>query len=104
MCNRIERHVQCRSCFLRINKMSSIYHCIVRGIFLFENVFYNNLIFVFAVFSGACGPCPVEALRRGDVGQRDDVDAFYASLNAYVRYFYEDDESGWGYSPFRQFR
>jgi len=50
------------------------------------------------------GPCPVEALRRGDVGQRDDVDAFYSSLNAYVRYFYEDEESGWGYSPFRQFR
>ena len=56
------------------------------------------------MFSGACGPCPVEALRRGDVGLRDDVDAFYASLNAYVRYFHEDDESGWGYSPFRQFR
>lgn len=52
----------------------------------------------------ACGPCPVEALRCGDIGQRDDVDAFYASLNSYVRYFYEDDESGWGYSPFRQFR
>ena len=62
------------------------------------------LLFSYAVFSGACGPCPVEALRRGDVGQRDDVDAFYALLNSYVRYFYEDDESGWGYSPFRQFR
>ncbi|KAF2351038.1 Transglutaminase N-terminal [Trinorchestia longiramus] len=56
------------------------------------------------LFSGSCGPCPIEALRRGDVGQRDDVDAFYASLNSYVRYFYEDDSSGWGFSPFRQFR
>jgi len=56
------------------------------------------------LISGSCGPCPIEALRRGDVGQRDDIDAFYASLNSYVRYFYEDDESGWGYSPFRQFR
>merc|ERR1712212_1131075 len=56
------------------------------------------------LISGSCGPCPVEALRRGDIGQREDVDAFYASLNSYVRYFYEDDESGWGYSPFRQFR
>jgi len=56
------------------------------------------------MFSGCCGPCPVEALRRGDVGQRDDVDSFFASLNSYVRYFYEDGESGWGYSPFRQFR
>lgn len=53
---------------------------------------------------GLNGPCPVNALRQGDVGQKDDVDAFYASLNSYVRYFYEDDESGWGYSPFRQFR
>ena len=50
------------------------------------------------------GPCPVNALRHGDVGHKDDVDAFYGSLNAYVRYFYEDDESGWGFSPFRQFR
>jgi len=50
------------------------------------------------------GPCPVNALRRGDVGTREDVDSFYASLNSYVRYFYEDEESGWGYSPFRQFR
>jgi len=56
------------------------------------------------LFSGSCGPCPIEALRRGDIGQRDDVDAFYASLNSYVRYFYEDDESGWGFSPFKQFR
>ncbi|XP_018014264.1 hemocyte protein-glutamine gamma-glutamyltransferase isoform X2 [Hyalella azteca] len=56
------------------------------------------------LFSGSCGPCPIEALRRGEVGQRDDVDAFYASLNSYVRYFYEDEESGWGFSPFRQFR
>jgi len=50
------------------------------------------------------GPCPVAALRQGDIGQRDDVDAFYSSMNAYVRYFFEDEESGWGYSPFRQFR
>merc|ERR1711962_1113806 len=56
------------------------------------------------VIKGACGPCPVEALRRGDIGQRDDVDAFFSSMNAYVRYFYEDEESGWGYSPFRQFK
>jgi len=56
------------------------------------------------MFSSVCGPCPVEALRRGDIGQRDDVDSFFASLNSYVRYFYEDGESGWGYSPFRQFR
>jgi len=56
------------------------------------------------VIKGACGPCPVEALRRGDIGQRDDVDAFFSSINAYVRYFYEDEESGWGYSPFRQFK
>merc|ERR1739838_848490 len=52
---------------------------------------------------GMSGPCPVNALRHGDVGHKDDVDAFYGSLNAYVRYFYEDDESGWGFSPFRQF-
>jgi len=32
------------------------------------------------------------------------VDTFYASINAYVRFFYEDDESGWGHSPFRQFK
>ena len=53
---------------------------------------------------GLNGPCPVHALYNGDVGQNGDVDAFYASLNPYVRYFYEDDESGWGFSPFRQFR
>merc|ERR1719154_515358 len=51
-----------------------------------------------------CGPCPIEALRKGDIGQRDDVDSFFASLNSYVRYFYEDGESAWGYSPFNQFR
>merc|ERR1739838_1150540 len=56
------------------------------------------------MLSSVCGPCPVEALRRGDIGQRDDVDSFFASLNSYVRHFYEDGESGWGYSPFRQFR
>jgi len=54
--------------------------------------------------TNVCGPCPVEALKRGDVGQRDDICSFFASLNSYVRYFYEDGESGWGYSPFRQFR
>jgi len=53
---------------------------------------------------GSCGPCPVAALKAGDIGQRDDVDAFFAAMNAYVRYFYEDEESSWGYSPFRQFR
>jgi len=51
-----------------------------------------------------CGPCPVEALRQGEVGQKEDVDQFYASLNSYVRYFYEDNQTGWGYTPFRQFR
>jgi len=56
------------------------------------------------IVKGPCGPCPVEALRRGDIGQRDDVDVFFSSMNAYVRYFYEDEESGWGYSPFRQFK
>jgi len=50
------------------------------------------------------GPCPVEALRSGDVGQRENADKFYATMNSYVRYFYEDDESGWGFSPFRQFK
>lgn len=53
---------------------------------------------------GSCGPCPVEALKAGDIGQRDDVDAFFSTMNAYVRYFYEDEESSWGYSPFKQFR
>ena len=54
--------------------------------------------------SGPVGPCPIEALRRGDVGLKSDVDSFYASLNSYVRYFYEDEASGWGFSPFEQFR
>jgi len=54
--------------------------------------------------SSSVGPCPIEALRRGDIGLKNDVDSFYASLNSYVRYFYEDDASGWGFSPFEQFR
>lgn len=43
------------------------------------------------------------ALRRGDIG-REDVASFYSSLNAYVRFFYEDEESGWGQTPFTQFK
>jgi len=63
-------------------------------------IFRDNRNFV----KGSCGPCPVEALRKGDLGQKDDVDAFFSSMDAYVRYFYEDEESGWGYSPFNQFK
>lgn len=51
----------------------------------------------------SCGPCSVEALKRGDISQ-DYVASFYSSLNSYVRFFYEDDESEWGHSPFNQYR
>ena len=56
------------------------------------------------VFSGSCGPASCEAVRKGDVGCSDDTDAFYSSLNAYVRYYFEDEGSEWGFSPFRQYR
>jgi len=56
------------------------------------------------MFSGSCGPASSEAVRRGDIGCNDDTDAFYACLNSHVRYYYEDDNSEWGYAPFRQYR
>lgn len=55
-------------------------------------------------YSNGCGPCSAEAVRKGDVGYSHETAALFSCLNAYVRYYYEDDDSEWGYSPFRQYR
>lgn len=56
------------------------------------------------MFSGSCGPASSEAVRKGDIGCSDDTDAFYSCLNSFVRYYHEDMNSEWGYTPFRHYR
>ena len=88
--------------FFYLQNHRNIYWITVVLYLLILNMLLNYLST--SVVKGSCGPCPVEALRKGDLGQKDDVDAFFSSMDAYVRYFYEDEESGWGYSPFNQFK
>ncbi|XP_042232453.1 hemocyte protein-glutamine gamma-glutamyltransferase-like [Homarus americanus] len=55
-------------------------------------------------FSTGCGPSSTEALKKGDVGYSQDTGAFFSALNSFVRYYYEDDDSEWGYTPYMQNR
>ncbi|CAL4062123.1 unnamed protein product [Meganyctiphanes norvegica] len=55
-------------------------------------------------FSSGCGPCSAEAIRKGDVGYSYESTALFAALNSHVRYYHEDDDSEWGYYPFKQYR
>ncbi|KAK4298187.1 hypothetical protein Pmani_029452 [Petrolisthes manimaculis] len=50
------------------------------------------------------GPCSIEAVKKGDVGYCHNTPSFFSLFNSYVRYYYEDEESEWGYSPFMQHR
>ena len=45
-----------------------------------------------------CGPAPVEAIRRGEVGLGFDVPFVFAEVNADVCHFMEDPKSPWGFS------
>lgn len=45
-----------------------------------------------------CGPAPVEAIRRGEVGLGYDVAFLFAEVNADVCHFVEDDKSSWGFT------
>ncbi len=44
-----------------------------------------------------CGPAPVEAIRRGEVGLGFDVPFLFAEVNADICHFVEDENSKWGY-------
>ncbi|XP_071527713.1 hemocyte protein-glutamine gamma-glutamyltransferase-like [Panulirus ornatus] len=55
-------------------------------------------------FSNGCGPSSVVAVRKGDVGFSQDTVTLFSTLNSFVRYFYEDDDSEWGYTPYAQHR
>nr|XP_045590477.1 hemocyte protein-glutamine gamma-glutamyltransferase-like isoform X1 [Procambarus clarkii] len=57
----------------------------------------------YKLWSG-CGPSSTEAVKRGDVGFSQDTSAIFSALNSFVRYYYEDDDSEWGYSPYMQHR
>jgi len=54
--------------------------------------------------SSGCGPSSAEAVKKGDVGYSYETAALFSALNTFVRYFYEDDDSEWGYTPYRQYR
>ncbi|XP_071533405.1 hemocyte protein-glutamine gamma-glutamyltransferase-like [Panulirus ornatus] len=54
--------------------------------------------------STGCGPSSVEAVKKGDVGLSLDTSAMFSALNSFVRYYYEDDDSEWGYTPYMQHR
>ncbi|XP_076067754.1 hemocyte protein-glutamine gamma-glutamyltransferase-like [Oratosquilla oratoria] len=54
--------------------------------------------------SNSCGPSSAEAIRKGDIGFNYESDAMFSAFNAYVRYFYEDEESDHGFTMFKQFR
>lgn len=45
-----------------------------------------------------CGPCPVEAIRRGEIGLSYDTPFAFAAVNADIFHFQEDRDSTWGFS------
>ncbi len=45
-----------------------------------------------------CGPAPVEAIRRGEVGLGYDAPFVFSEVNADVCHFMEDSKSSWGFS------
>ncbi|XP_047471047.1 hemocyte protein-glutamine gamma-glutamyltransferase-like isoform X3 [Penaeus chinensis] len=55
-------------------------------------------------YSNGCGPSSAEAVKKGDVGYSYETSALFSALNTFVRYFYEDDDSEWGYTHYRQYR
>ncbi len=45
-----------------------------------------------------CGPAPLEAVRRGEVGLGFDVPFLFAEVNADVCHFVKDENSEWGFT------
>ena len=45
-----------------------------------------------------CGPAPLEAIRRGDIGLGYDVPFVFSEVNADIMHFHEDKTSDWGWS------
>ncbi|KAI4464153.1 protein-glutamine gamma-glutamyltransferase [Holotrichia oblita] len=45
-----------------------------------------------------CGPASIEAIRRGEVGYLYDTPYMFASINADICHFQEDEESEWGFN------
>ncbi len=45
-----------------------------------------------------CGPAPVEAVKRGEVGLGFDVPFIFAEVNADLCHFVEDSFSNWGFT------
>lgn len=44
-----------------------------------------------------CGPAPVEAVRRGEIGLGYDVPFLFSEVNADICHFVEDKSSPWGF-------
>ena len=44
-----------------------------------------------------CGPCSVEAVRRGDIGLGYDGAFVFSEVNADVFVYVEDSKSDWGF-------
>ena len=44
-----------------------------------------------------CGPAPVEAVRRGEMGMGYDVPFVFAEVNADICHFVKDEASHWGF-------
>ena len=45
-----------------------------------------------------CGPAPLEAIRRGEIGLGYDVAFVFAEVNADLCHFMEDPKSSWGFT------
>ena len=48
-----------------------------------------------------CGPAPLEAIRRGDIGLGFDCPFVFAEVNADLMHWGEDDNSDWGFKRLR---
>ena len=61
-------------------------------------MFFLIFFFFFNKDAYKCGPAPIEAVRRGEIGYLYDTPFAFAAVNADILHFQEDDESPWGFS------
>ena len=48
-----------------------------------------------------CGPCSLEAIRRGEVGFGHDTTFLFSEVNADLVHWIEDEQSDWGFSKMK---
>ena len=48
-----------------------------------------------------CGPCSLEAIRRGEVGFGYDTTFLFSEVNADLVHWIEDEQSDWGFSKMK---